>query len=223
MSERDSLVAEALDRLQPMPGERGDWDRVVRDAAAERRRVRPLVVALAVLVVVAVAVVPAIAVKGWWFLGQGSPKPVTDVAVVTTLRAGDAIWKLTAYVSESNGLCVGLTPEQPGPSGGESCGSGVVGEPNLSRAKAPVRHYVGYAELRSGGDLLFGPAASDVASVEAELAGGRVVETPTVEAPPTLHTSLRFYAVALPPETMVQALVARDESGAILERWPVSR
>ena len=75
MSERDSLIAEALDRLQPRPGETGDWDRVVRDASAGRSSARRLVLALAVLVVVAVAVVPAIAVKGWWFLGQGSPKP----------------------------------------------------------------------------------------------------------------------------------------------------
>jgi hypothetical protein len=175
------------------------------------------------LVVVAVAVVPAIAVEGWWFLGTGSPKPVTDVAVVTTLRAGGGAWKLTAYVSESDGLCVGLTPEQPGRSGAESCGSGVRGEPNLSRAKAPVRHSVGYAELRSGEDLVFGPAASDVARVGVELAGGRVVETETVEAPPALHTRLRFYAVALPQRTAVSALVARDERGAMLERWRIRR
>jgi hypothetical protein len=235
MSEYDPHVAAALDRVLPPTLEAGDWARVLRDAeasgskrqlaallAAARRR-RALAFA-AICLLATLVTVPALAVtKGWWFLDFGGPPPQSKVVVVESGVSAEGRWVMTAYLSESHGLCVALTMERPSSTGAQSCGAPVRGVPDASGGKAP-RHWLGYTY--TSGDaatpaFVFGPAAAAVERVDIFLADGTTESVDTIAAPQGLGLPLRFFVTEVGTQTRVQAVVARSASGKALERLEI--
>lgn len=126
--------------------------------------------------------------------------------------ASGARWTLSAYRSD-RGLCLDLAFRR-GIGGG--CGGGLRGEP-----EAEGRDWVGFGANEFATDpevFVAGPAARGVASVELELAGGGRVRTRMIEAPAELGAPIDFYFALLARGARVHAIVARDGSGAVLER-----
>jgi hypothetical protein len=234
MLDRDAQIAKALERMAPTTvHERGDWTRLVDDASqtppdlsrSSRTPIRALHVrrvALGLAVVALIAVVPALAIsQEWWFLGD-APRATGDVTTVTAVRAEDgSLWRLTAYVSEDAGICVGLTPSSDASSGAAmSCGAGVRGEPNLP--PGVTRHALGIA-LTGGATrptFVFGTAAAAVVRVDIELGDGdRIVAAATLPAPHGLGAnSVRFYVREVPANPDVTAVTARDRNLDVIER-----
>src|SRR6266508_3990748 len=163
------------------------WSRK-RSVTRSQRSLRRKVALLAAISVVAVLLVlPAMAVvKGWWFLGNGTPQPVGSVDVITSGNADGVAWTLTAFVSKDRGVCVALSPDSQKGWGTEACGAGVRGEPNLSGQRDERRHWAGYVYAPTGSDspsFVFGPVADGVAAIDVELAGDRTLHTAPVKPP----------------------------------------
>jgi hypothetical protein len=236
MVEREPYLAKALDHLVPPPRLVGDWDRVLRDAAAGARvswwrasfggRRRGIAVAVAAAALAALASIPAIAVvRGWWFLGSGSPRPASPIVTVASGRSAGIPWKLTAFRSERTGICVALTPKPPAgaPGGAEGCGFGLLAEISPSSAPKQTPHQIGYvatsASERLGlSSFVFGPTAPDVRVVQVELSNGRTIRTETLPAPKGLGLTVRFYVAQFRERATVRSVTARDASGTLLER-----
>jgi hypothetical protein len=126
--------------------------------------------------------------------------------------ASGARWTLSAYRSDS-GLCLDLAFRR-GIGGG--CGGGLRGEP-----EGEGRHWVGFGANEFATDpevFVAGPAARGVGSVELELAGGGRARTRMIEAPAELGAPINFYFAVLAHGARVHAVVARDGSGAVLQR-----
>jgi hypothetical protein len=231
MSEYDPHIAAALDRLLPAGTATGDWAAVIRDAreprtarlleAARRRRAVAVVAVCGLAVLVAV---PALAVtNGWWFLDFGGPRPASDVVVVKTGTSSEGRWALTAYLSESQGICVALTVERPSSIGAQGCGAPVRGAP-AADGTAP-RDWLGYVYTR-GDDLIptfvFGPAAAPVMRIELVFADGTTQTVETIPAPERLGLRVRFYVAQVETDSRVRAVVARGAGGETLERLEIN-
>jgi hypothetical protein len=225
----DPEVAAILDRLVPPPVvEPSHWEELLHEArlgsprvTGNRRRRRVLALVGAVVAAIVVAI-PALAVReGWWFLFPGSPRPTSDVDVVTSGRWSGIDWKMTAYVSAEKGVCVAVTLDVGKPSmGGMSCGSGLRGEP-FPHAEPWARHWVGYVYSSPGlygaPDYVYGPVAEGVHSVDVVLSDGETLRASVIEAPEQLRVPLGFYAVPLPGHVPLASVRARDRFGTVLE------
>jgi hypothetical protein len=171
----------------------------------------------------------------WWFLGSASvPAPSGDIIVVRSGEWGGVPWTLTAYRSQTQGLCVAFTPNAPdarpptssaGHTAAMTCDtdlSGLVGAP-----KAPV-HTIGLIGSSAARDstsafpgFVAGPTAAEVAKVKIVLGDGDQVLTDTFAAPDSLGAPVRFYVAPVPEGNVVTALVAVDGAGNSLETMTV--
>lgn len=235
MSNYNPHIAAALDRVLPRTAEAGDWDRVLHDAQASRSK-RPLVGLMdaarrrrtlafaAICLLAALVSVPALAVtRGWWFLDFGGPKPVTKIVEVESGSPTSGRWALSAFVSESEGVCVALTMQPPSVTGAQSCGAPVRGAPDASEGQARP-HWFGYTYTSGSQNdpaFVFGPAAAAVQRVDIVFADGATRSIATIAAPHELGLTLRFFVTEVPTDTAVQALVARGATGTVLERFRV--
>ena len=180
------------------------------------------VLAAAVLVTGVAIAVPALAVnQNWWFLTPGAPKPQSAVEVVTSGRTAGINWTLTAYLSRDKGVCVAQTLEAgKGDMGEMACGYELRGEPALGSGERRGRHWVGYGQSSLGlydfPDFVDGPVAKGVARVDLVLTNGQTLQTTPLEGPNDLPVN--FYVVPLPRGARLEAVIARDRMGDVLER-----
>ena len=213
----------AVDELVPgFADEQGDWEAVVRDAAARRaaeagearrpgvasgdtrRRAgrRRLVLAAILVAAIAVPLAAVGASENWWFFRfGGAPTPVTDVTVVKAGTWSGHDWQLLAYVSYTDGICFGITPagsEADGQAAGMSC-AGIEGVPRTAKSKPHARHGITYMSSSSERfpTYIVGPVIDTATEVAIHLADGTVVRTPTFGAPDELG-AIRFYATEMP-------------------------
>jgi hypothetical protein len=210
MTDRLPDVAAALDRLVP-PVSRvgGDWERVRRDARPRAGRAGLLVAAVAAVVVAVPALGGGRLFSIPWLaddpnaavVAAGSSPLVGPWTVVATGGGGSGITMELAIAGEPQVQAGGVDAGLPG------------------GATPGPRHWVGYVMYRPRPptQFVFGPAAAGVERVELELADGRRVAAGILVAARELRTDLRFYVAELPP-TQVDAVVAYDRDGNVLER-----
>jgi hypothetical protein len=191
-------------------------------------RPRPAIV-LAALALAALIPVAALAVANdWWFLRPGgSPTPISGVVLVKTGTWDGVAWELTAYRSDTDGLCFSLTPRDSsnGRGGTMSCDS-IAGVPRTANSKPSTPHAITY--VITGKDVLpasiYGPVTDKAEEVVAEFANGVEVRTSTFAAPRELGAAVRFYATTLPASVpplrigsrSLTKLVGLDGSGRIV-------
>jgi hypothetical protein len=245
MTEENATIALLLDEVIPRRLDDGDWRRVVKDAAAPRRtrgRRRPyplqwrLGLAMTVVAVAIIAPLSALAVANdWWFLGAPSaPAPAGDIVVLESGSWNNVPWVLTAYRSQTGGVCVSFTPNPPDgrttdASSGHTAAMGCTADlPGLSPSPGAHTHAIGFIGSSSlpsvpspFPDFVAGPTADNVASVKVELASGKQLEIDTFAAPRSLGLSLRFYVAAVPSGDTVRAIVATDHDGNVLDQLAV--
>jgi len=196
---------------------------------------------------------PAFAIVGhvdsWMstLVGPGAPVPEAPDVVIASGVSGVA-WQIVATETDQ-GLCLFLLYEWSGDrhgTGGCGWGTDVHGYPGATPrgygAGGGHLHWVegGNAGGSSAGldrRIAMGVAAAEVASVDLVLADGRTVPARLVEHPEGIGVPLNLWWAVLPPEVAgvdltedvdhdlipVHALVARDGSGAVLERRIVDR
>ncbi|MGH2988993.1 MAG: hypothetical protein ACRDMY_03855 [Gaiellaceae bacterium] len=215
-------VGVVLDEFVPtFDQERGDWERVLKDASAaagsrvagaeipirrghRQRSLRRLVIIAAVgAAAISIPFVAVAASQNWWFFRFGeSPTPLTDVMIVKTGTWDGIGWQLIAYRSSTDGICFGLTPESAG-SAGEGAGLAcdqIEGVPRTPQSKPDVPHGISYLSGSSEGlpRYIVGPVLDTAAEVAIHLDDGVVLRTPTFAAPDELGSAIRFYATQLP-------------------------
>lgn len=226
-----SALKDAFDRIAPsFTSETGDWQRVLRNAGVaapgagflarlpiRRRRSRWAVAAALVAVLIALFALPAFGVGRDLFALRlnvpGEPKPTSERVLITSGVSSGVRWTLTAYMTD-RGICVDVNT--PNGSGG-GCGAGVRGLPGLNS-----RGWIGPAGIGWSNEIpssLFasGAVAAGVARVELVLAGGTTVGAEPIPAPRALGVPLGFYVAELPRDSVVRAIVAEDEYGAVLQ------
>jgi hypothetical protein len=131
---------------------------------------------------------------------------------------------MTAYVSQDRGVCIALTLDVPGPNdlGGAGCGYELRGEPNLLTTRQEAkRHWVAYVYSAPGlynlPPFLYGPVADGVERVDVVLVDGKTVEA-AIQRRDDVSVAVDFYITELPRDVGVEAVVARDAAGTVLER-----
>lgn len=236
MVDYDEALAHALDEFLPRGQHNPDWAVVLRDARGGRGRIvlphspRRRLAILATGAAIALLIpLTAVAVgEQWWFFSSPitAPSPVGDVVVVNSGILNGTPWVLTAYRTSSQGLCVAFAPNasDSGPenttnpsSSVLSCGASVIGLPQANPASAGS-HEVAFVEsVSSGGELIGGPTAADVAQVEIVRASGPPLVINTMPAPAALDVSARFFVAGLNADDAAQAVQAFDSSGHVLE------
>lgn len=221
----DALAADA-------PVERQDWDDVRRRSRAHARRRKPLLAAAAAAAVLAAAGT-AVAV-GVDLLTQQErfhaemPDDPERLGPLVEVASGEK-WALIAWQS-TYGICLDFAIPGNSPFG---CGFPVRGAKPVSdrSGSGPPTHAVaGFVSSGNlvGGDgkaTIFGVAAGEVARVEVELSGGRVVDAPLHDAPAELDADVKFFIVRLrlPPQGLdrdgpVRAYRAYAGDGSLIER-----
>lgn len=220
-------------------------------AWTSRRRTRRL--GIAALATATLLSAPAFAVvrhvTSWMstLVGPGAPVPTAPDVVIASGVSGVA-WKIVATETDQ-GLCLFLLYEWSGErlgKGGCGWGTDVHGYPGATprgyRASGERLHWV--EGSNAGGSsagldrrIAMGVAAAEVASVDLVLADGRTLPAHLVERPEGIRVPLNLWWAVLPPQVAgidltenvehdlipVHALVARDSSGAVLERRIVDR
>lgn len=216
-----------------------------------KRRIRRL--GIAALATAALLSAPAFAivrhVASWMstLVGPGAPVPTAPDVVIASGVSGVA-WKIVATETDQ-GLCLFLLYEWGGDrqgTGGCGWGTDVHGYPGATPrgygAGGDRLHWV--EGSNAGGSsagldrrIAMGVAAEEVASVDLVLADGRTLPAHLVERPEGIGVPLNLWWAVLPPEVAgvdltgnvehdlipVHALIARDHTGAVLERRIVDR
>lgn len=179
------------------------------DLAGVRRRVRrrravqvtAAAAAVAVAVPLAVAVAPRTPPDVEF---AGPPGAKSRQVVVATFEQGGSRRELVAYESE-DGLCVEDRSVAPPHNQGGGCGFDVP------------EHAVGLGVGATGdGVIAAGPVIKSVADVRVELDDGT-----TVDAGPIGQETgfdVNFYLAVLPARSKVEAVVAYDAAGGVVER-----
>jgi hypothetical protein len=214
------------------------------------RRRRLAIAALAAAALLSASAFVAVAHVASWMStlqGPGVPHPTGPDVVIASGVSGVA-WRIVATQTDQ-GLCLFLLHEWNGDrhgAGGCGVGSDIYGYPGTTpRGYGADGDRLHWVEGGSGGGfsaglnrrIVSGVAARQVASVELVLADGRRLSAHLVERPEGIDLPLNFWWAVLPPEVAgvdltgdierdlipVHALVARDGSGAILERRLVDR
>jgi hypothetical protein len=204
---------------------RADRSHAARAARAARSRSAALVGAFVLMALIPVAAL-AIA-NDWWFLRSGvSPTPASAVVVVKTGTWEGKDWQLTAYLSDTDGLCYALTPSGSSSAGASISCDSIEGVPRGPMSKPYMPHAVSYAI--AGKDVLpasiYGPVTDKAVEVVAYFADGAVLRTPTVAAPTGLRAAVRFYVAMLPDsmppaeagQSALRKLVGLDGDGRIV-------
>jgi hypothetical protein len=160
--------------------------------------------ALLVAALVAVALIPVAALavaNDWWFLGPGlSPTPASEVIVVKTGTWDGKGWQLTAYRSDTEGLCYALTPTGSSGEGASISCDSIEGVPRTPESKPYTPHAISFV-IGGGGVLpasIYGPVTDKAEEVDVYFRKGAVLRTPTVAPPSSLGAAVRFYAAPLP-------------------------
>lgn len=230
MVDAEVALREELDRLAPTEGlPSAAWSEVLARAgvraprpASGRRRGR-LLIALTVLLVALVAVLSLAASQDWWFFrfGQG-PQPVSAVAVVSSGGWQGIPWELTAYRSRSDGICFALTPRPAGAAAGSGAAidcDTITGVPRTAQTKPSKPHGITYLTgVATGGfpHYIVGMVVAAATRVEVVVGNGTPISTPTIAAPASLQSRVRFYAVQLPPHARVLSVRGKDAGGKIV-------
>jgi hypothetical protein len=238
MSEINARTREALDYVVPedIPV-RDAWNRVVEDArtaSGGRRSIRLFprtrrqwAWAVAIVVAAAVPLSALAAATHWWFEGS-SPSPTSAVLVVETGSWNGTPWYLLAYMSESNGVCYGVTAKPPAREvGALNCDNDVLSAAQASGSGRDVPpHAIGYL-IQSSPPLppvISGAVIDDVRNIEVNLEDGRVARTETIAAPAALGggENLRFYVVRIPSTGSPRKVVGTDAQARIVAERIVS-
>jgi hypothetical protein len=217
-----------------------------------RRQVsqRRVVIALAAAAAV-IYVLPALAQDQalWWIRGGGDSfqpagkivtlgtwsdkqlrlDPAAGAVATSGFEAAGMRWRLQAFVSTQNELCIGLGPAVPAPANENSsvvCGQPVRGTPHRSGHGGPSeQHSAGFGVVIPGRTdlaetkIVYGPAAEDVRYVDLEHDGASVIRVPTLPEPAGLDAHARFWIAELPVDRIVNVIVSRDGANRALERW----
>lgn len=141
-------------------------------------------------------------------------------------------WSLNAWRSD-RGICLGVTVDgRPFASG---CGMPVIGAPpDTVFEQEPSTHKIGLMMASADASAFYvtGPLSHDVARVQVELPGDRVIDAEVFDAPAELDVPLRFYFLRVQESPVsasarVQAVMAYDSAGGLIERltapsslWP---
>lgn len=196
----------------------------IRRARSHRHDVvrrHALLFALGLVAVGALIPAGALAVANdWWFFRfGGTPSPLTSVVVVETGKWQGKAWELTAYRSSTEGICFALSPtttaQSQGQGGAMACDL-IEGVPRTPDSKRYTPHAITFLAGFKGTlpDNVVGPVTAMAAEVAIYLTDGTIVRTPTLEAPSSLGSSIRFYATALPePLTPPASLGMAGSSG----------
>lgn len=226
-------IALALDSLVPrFEGERGDWERVLRDAGPRSPRTR--VVTRRRLVLLAAALAAALiplgaigASQDWWFLHDAAPQAVSAVVVVKEGVWAGKPWQLVAYRSTTDGLCVGLTPKSADvlqQAGTLDCAP-FEGVPATAETKHTTP--LGITYIDSGGvsggiefpPSIVGAVVGNATEVVLTFGDESVVRAQAFLAPTSLGAAVRFYAVEISDRLSSQELVKAaglDEQGRVV-------
>ncbi|MHB8469645.1 MAG: hypothetical protein ACYDCH_07820 [Gaiellaceae bacterium] len=243
MLDYDETLARALDELLSRGDHRPDWGGVLRDAQrgwgriisprSPRRRLATLAAGAAIALLIPLT---SLAVgEHWWFFSSpiAAPTPVGDVVVVRSGVLEGTPWVLTAYRTSDQGLCVAFapnastsepesTPTTNSSSTVLSCGASVSGLPHAD-AQPGGPHELGFVESAStGGEMIGGPTAADVAQVKIVRTAGSPLTVDTFAAPAALDAPLHFFVAELGAGDTVQAVQALDNSGQVLETLTIS-
>ncbi len=216
------------------PTDDSDWREVVarsrRDGSPLRRKSLALALALVALLALggtAVALEVGLLAQQERFHANEPADPERQGPLVEVVSGDD--WSLIAWRSKL-GICLDVAIPGNSPFG---CGLPVRGAKDPTDASGSGLPTHAVAGLVSGGGLvggdgkstIFGVAAAEVATVEIELAGGRVIEAPVYDAPRELNARVRFFIVrlALRPtglrdDAPVRAFLAYDDDGRLIER-----
>ena len=216
------LLNRTLDDLAPAQGEVPAWEDVLDLAGIEaaQRTQRPVwkrswIIVVGTLIAVLVPLAAIGSEQDWRFFqfgGQSRLKPVTDVVVVKTGSWSGTAWELIAFRSDTEGLCFGLQPTHlgtpvNGAGGALSCGR-IAGVPAGSDSKQSSMTITFLSGVLGGGNgdsftaFAAGPVSDEAVQVDIYLQDGRVVPTPTFDAPEALGSSIRFYATQLPSSAL---------------------
>jgi hypothetical protein len=175
----------------------GDWLEVERRARRPRRRV-----ALAAVLAAAVLTAAALAATGTWrFARSGS-----EVRATSSVAFQGRRWHVTVSSGTAHSFCVRLGRPN-GAVAAQGCGvflvrlSRVVRDLHTNAIPRFAQPFGGLRYRLGNGEIWFGTARSTVAEIRITDDRGAVHRTRTVTAPASLHTSLRFWVLALDPGT----------------------
>jgi hypothetical protein len=211
----DALIATTVkDMLDPPPGERPDWQRVL-DAAGRRRGVRRGVVVAALVTAVAACAGTAVAVRITVFGSSAAMGTEVARSGALVLRADIGKCGGALYVYDAGGFL------------GSESGMAVRGLPDCEHPPAR-KHSVGWmygAARRTG--YLAGVTSADVARLSAVLDDGTRLAPALHRAPASMKTRLRYFLVRLErlmrPPGAVASLTTYDARGHVIERWRLPR
>jgi hypothetical protein len=218
-------IEEALERLAPLKKTVPTWEEVLARAQAatpnrdrSRRRANR---ALRVAVIITAAAIPIAALAGsseWWFFRFGrAPDAVNGVTLVQAGIWDGTAWQLTAYRSAAAGICVAMTPTGQANLSHEGAGMtcGVV-----TARKEPTPANGGL--LYFGGDSdrlktwIAGIVVDSAVEIDLHFEGGVVIRSPTIDAPSSFGSAVRFFVTQLP--FRVISLFDRSGEGPRLEK-----
>lgn len=220
-----TFTDDALDRLAPVLPWPADWNDVLRRAeeSQQRRLVlvplrrRRLVVALVVIAAVLIPLAAVAATNQWWFFESGNvPQPASGPYVVKEGDWSGHPWQLTAYPSQTDGLCFAITPKnsRSGSGAGMSCAP-FAGIAHTAKTKASPDMTITYMAGSSVPGILpahiVGPVIDKAVEVEIQFANGQQLSVPTFGAPAPLG-HIRFYATQVPDSAFGPNQGARFQS-----------
>ena len=160
---------------------------------------------------VVVALVPVGASAGT----RIGPPPVSPVVVVKTGTWAGRSWRMTAYRSQTDGLCFGWALTRRHDRGATLACAPIVGVPGAARSKSGPPLTITFAAAGAPPHV-YGPVTARAVRVAAYFAGGTVVRTGTFAAPPALGASVRFYAAQLRKNAAPTKLVGLDRGGRVV-------
>jgi len=158
--------------------------------------------------------------NNWWFFYDGAPAPTSDVIMVTSGTWDGHPWIFTAHRTEDFGICYSLTQgtDATGRPGSLSCSPTSFPTPGTS----PVVERMMSSGFSGGGASFpasfFGAADDSVSRIDIIEESGASISIPTIPAPDSLDTGIRFFVTSLPIGTTVAEAIGYDSSGNLIAR-----
>lgn len=227
-----TLGDELLDSLAPVSAWTPDWPDVLERAGVRRstRLVtkRRVLVCFAMLAAVLVPLAALGAANDWWFL-QGGPTPTAAPSVVQEGVWGGHAWQMTAYPSDTDGLCIAITPTGSSTGAAQECGP-FAGVARTAQTKASPDMTITYLSGTASHDLpayIAGPVVAGATQVKVRFGDGTVLDVATVAGTGSLD-NVRFYAAPLPDSlqglrpapgslmTFVKSVAGLDANGTVI-------
>jgi hypothetical protein len=234
-----TFSSDPLDRLVAAHPWVADWDDVLHRAgqpAHGAHRPAARILNRRRLVLVAIAVVAVLiplgafgAAHDWWFLGSGSPVPVSTPTVVKEGEWSGHPWQLVAYPSNTDGLCFTIIPggsKATGTGAGMDCAP-FVGVARTAHTKASPDMTITWVSGSGFGGFpayIAGPVINSAEQVEIKFVNGDVLRALTFAAPDPL-AAVRFYATQLPAavahshvpgQPLVETIAGLDANGNVV-------